>query len=188
MRFPDLPIGIVPVAVDSRLFHFQTQKRLQITLASRKRPLEAAFIQDLFWTCHPEFRSIPWVNLQGTNETQVAAILRDTAVYLALCRFESCPLTILEAMASGCVVAGFTGLGGRQYATDRNGFWADEDDCIEAAERLAQGVRLITEGGPRCSDLLEAGHVTARYYSRERMARSLIDYWKRFLAGLTPSQ
>ena len=111
----------------------------------------------------------------------MAAILKDSAVYLSLGRFESCPLSILEAMASGCIPAGFTGLGGRQYTTQRNGFWADEDDCIQCTEKLIQAVRLAIEGGPRRSDLLEAAHATASYYSRERMAQSVVDFWRRFL-------
>ena len=60
---------------------------------------------------------------------------------------ESVGLTTLEAMASGCVCAGFTGIGGRQYATPDNGFWVDDDDCMAAADALAQAISLVREGG-----------------------------------------
>jgi hypothetical protein len=182
LRFPRLPVSIVPVYIDREQFHMEVNKKVQVAFAPRKRPLEVAFVHDLFQTMHPEFRNVPWVQIDGLTESQVASTLRETAVYLSLCRMESCPLTILEAFSCGCVTVGFTGIGGRQFTTMRNGFWAEEDDCIDCAEKLAEAVRLVTQGGARCSDMLEAIQTTARLYSRERMARRLVEVWRGFLA------
>ena len=110
-RFPGLPLRTVPVMVDPAVFHFQANKKLQIALAPRKRPMEAAFVQDFFRATHPEWRAIPWIEISGRAEKEVAALLKDSAVYLSLCRFEAVPLSIMEAFACGCVVAGFTGTG-----------------------------------------------------------------------------
>jgi len=186
LRFPSLPLAIVPVYVDHELFRFQgspNQKKLQIAYTPRKRPFEMAVIRDLCLARHPEFHAIPWIKINGVSEAQVAATLNETAVYLALCRFEASGLTILEAMASGCVVAGFTGQGGRQYTHARNGFWTEEDDCFACAEALAQAVRLATEGGPRYRDVLEAALDSTRPYSRPRMAKGLVEFWEAFLKG-----
>lgn len=182
-RFPSLPTTHVSVCVDTDLFHFQSQKKLQIAYAPRKRALEAGFIHDRFRAEYPEFRGIPWVQIAGVSEGQVAQVLRGSAVYLSLCRFEALPLSILEAFACGCVVAGFTGFGGREYTSERNGFWAAEDDCTDCIAKLAQAVRLVTNGGPMHSDMLEAAHITASCYSRERLARRLIEFWRAFLGG-----
>jgi hypothetical protein len=183
LRFPSLPQAIVPVCVDRERFHFQGPKKLQIAYTPRKRPFEMAVIRDLCLARYPQFHAIPWVKIDGASETQVATILNTSAVYLALCRFEASGLTILEALASGCMVAGFTGQGGRQFTNARNGFWAEEDDCIGCAEQLAQAVRLATEGGPRYRDVLEAADESTRPYSRQHMARSLAEFWRAFLSG-----
>jgi len=183
MRFPSLPLAIVPVCVDHERFRFQGAKKLQIAYTPRKRSFEAAVIRDLCLARHPEFHAIPWVKIDGVSESQVAAILNETAVYLALCRFEATGLTILEAMAAGCVVAGFTGQGARQFTTARNGFWVDEDDCFACAEELARAIRLATEGGPRYRDVLEAAQDATRPYRHEQMAKSLVDFWQAFLKG-----
>jgi hypothetical protein len=182
-RFPALPTILLSGFVDHRLFHFQPQKRLQIAFAPRKRPLEAAFIRDLFRAQYPDFATIPWVEIAGVAEQKVAQILRDSAVYLALCRLEALPLSILEAFACGCVVSGFTGIGAREYTTASNGYWAEEDDCLDCVRQLAKAARLVTGGGPMHSEMLEAASVSAKYYSRDRMAERLIDFWRSFLGA-----
>jgi len=183
MRFPSLPIAMVPVAVDLTLFGGQRQKKLQIAFAPHKRPMEAPFIWDLFCAKNPQFASIPWVEICGAAEKQVAEVLAQSAVCLALCRFESFSMTILEALASGCVTVGFTGFGARQFTTARNGFWAEEDDCIQCAELLGQALSLVTAGGPRHADLLEAARDSVSCYGREQLACSVVDFWQRYLVG-----
>jgi hypothetical protein len=183
MRFPYLPVALVPVYIDQQLFRPLATKRLQIAFAPHKRPMEAAFIRDLFRARNPQFESIPWVEVSGATEKQVAGLLNETAICLALCRYEACPLTILEALAAGCVTVGFTGFGARQYTTARNGFWVGEDDCLDCAEQLGHAVRVVVEGGPLYHDLVEAGLGTARDYSRDRMVRSVVGFWEGFLRG-----
>ena len=179
-RFPTLPTTHVPVFIDHRLFHFQSEKRLQIVFAPRKRPQEAAFIRDLFQATYPEFRKLPWVEVAGVAEQKVAELLKQSTIYLSLCRFEALPLSILEAFACGCVVAGFTGFGAREYITVNNGFWAAEDDCLDCVEQLARAVRLVAAGGSMHGDMLEVAHLAANYYNRERLARRLVEFWRAF--------
>lgn len=182
-RFPALPVSLVPVVLDLKTFCFEASKQLQIAFSPRKRPLEATCIRDLFASAGPPFSSIPWVEITGKSEREVAAILRRSAIYLSLARFESVGLSTLEAMACGCVVAGFTGQGAREYTHENNGFWAAEDDCVACTDQLIRATRMVIAGGPPHSDMLEAAHLTAQYYSRERLRRRLVEFWQRFLAG-----
>lgn len=178
-RFPNLPVNTVPNFIDSARFSCPREKKLQIALASRKRKMEAAVIHDLFRAENPSFASIPWVEIHGQTEAETAAILRDSAIYLSLCRLEACPLMPLEAMASGCILAGYSGGGGQEYATLANGFWAPEDDCLSGAAALSAACKLVTEGGARYQERIEAGRLTARIYCRERSAEALARYWRR---------
>ena len=65
-----------------------------------------------------------------------AAAMGEAGVFLSLGRLESLGLTPLEAMACGCIVAGFTGIGGQEYASPANGFWAAEDDFPSCIKQL----------------------------------------------------
>jgi glycosyltransferase involved in cell wall biosynthesis len=86
-------------------------------------------------------------------------------------------MTTLEAMASGCLCAGFTGIGGDEYATPDNGFWAPEDDCEAAADALAEAAAVAAEGGAELARRLEAGFETARAWSYAVFLQRLETVW-----------
>lgn len=182
-RFPGVDLFLVPYPLDTRLFRGSEPKRLQIAFMPSKRALEAAVIADLFRAENPVFRSIPWIELAGFTETQMAQILGETAVYLSLSRFDSFGLATLEAMSCGCVVAGFTGFGGMEYAASKNGFWAQEDDCFGCTDQLKRAVELATRGGDQYRDVAEWAIKTAEQYSLERFKRRLLATWETLTAG-----
>ncbi len=182
-RCPSQPIYIVPNYVDTALFRPAAPKRLQVAFAPRKRPMEAGIIEDLFKAENLEFRSVPWVPISGLKEVEVARILGESALYLSLCQHEAFALSILEALACECVVAGFTGFGARDYTNSSNGFWAAEDDCLEATDRLAQAARLYVEGGERLRDLREVSAATVHLYERSQFVRRFLNAWRSILAA-----
>jgi glycosyltransferase involved in cell wall biosynthesis len=177
-RFPTVSIFLVPYPVDTTLFRPQPVKRLQIAYVPRKRPAEVVVINDLFRAENPQWAGIPWVQIANVPEAEVARILSESALYLSLCRFEAFPLTLMEALASGCVTAGFAGIGGRDMATTGNGFWAAEDDCLDCVDQLNKAVRLAVEGGGRLQELVETAVRTAGMYGRERFVARLTACWK----------
>jgi hypothetical protein len=185
-RLPGQDIHFVPNYVDRQMFQPQAVKRMQIAFPPRKRPQEAAFIQDLFRAENPTFRAVPWVALTNLSERALARTLGESALYLSLPRFEAFPLSPLEALASGCIVAGFTGFGGRDYTTAANGFWAAEDDCLDGATQLALAARLVVAGGNVYRAFREAAHYTVAAYSRERFQARLLACWRQLAPEALP--
>ncbi len=177
-RFPALEIFLIPYPLDRMTFKPRLPKRFQIAYAPRKRPLEAAFVRDLFQAENPGWKPVPWVVIEKMPEAEVARILGESAVYLALGRFEACPLSALEAMASGCIVAGFTGTGGWDYATSRNGFWAAEDDLLGCTAQLTEAVRMASEGKQRYQEMCGDAQAAAAVYSDERFLACLLECWR----------
>lgn len=176
-RFPALDIAWVPVFVDNQVFRLGSQKHLQIAYSPRKRPLEAEFIKDLFSTENPQW-NVRWVPIAGIGEPEVARILAESAIYLSLCRFEACPLSILEAFCAGCITAGFTGFGARDYTTTANGFWAAEDDCLDVVMQLGRAMRIVTDGKASYSDMLSTAYADAQRYSRQAFETRLVRFWE----------
>ena len=125
---------------------------------------------------------LPWLAIEKMPEGEVARILAESAVYLALGRFEACPLSALEALAAGCIVAGFTGTGGWDYATARNGFWAPEDDLFGCATQLAEAVRMAAEAKQRYQAMIADAQATAAAYTEERFRSRLLQCWRQLAA------
>jgi len=140
IRHPQIRAHVIPCSVDRDIFKPAPVKTDIIAYMPRKRPVEAAYIRDMFKFQHPRFKEWQWREVANVSESQAAKMLGEARVFLSLSRLEGLGLTPLEAMASGCIVAGFTGIGGREYASPENGFWAGEDDfpaCIDALARAA---------------------------------------------------
>lgn len=182
MRFPGLPAHYTPFFIDENRFVPASAKTLQIACVPRKRALEMGFIHDLFRARYPQYAHLHWHVLQGANEATVAKVLGECAVYLGLARLEAHGMTTLEAMAAGCIVAGFHGVaGGSDSATAANGFWADEDDVIGCTQQLAAAVRLAESGGAGHAAMSKAARDTAWAYRREEAARHLLAFWREYL-------
>ena len=175
--FPHAAVETIRCFADERLFRPGAKERVG-AFVPRKRPFEAAAIRAMHARLHPEQR-IGWIRLEGAAEAQVADAFARASVHLSLSRLESVGMTTLEAMASGCVCAGFTGIGGREYATPDNGFWVDEDDCVAAADALAQAISLVEAGGAPLRHYMEASIETARTWSYAAFRQELEAVWSR---------
>lgn len=177
--FPGADVEVVPCFVDDAIFRPGARKTPAIVYSPRKRPFEAKCIRGFFQHFHAPHAALPWTELMGRSERDVAAALGEATLFLSLSRLESVGLTPLEAMASDCVCAGFTGLGGREYATAENGFWVEEDDALAAADALAEAADLAASGGARLARYLEAGRETVGQWSPARFREALEAFWMR---------
>lgn len=135
--------------------------------------------------------ALDWLAIDGLSPDGVAEALRGCHVFLATGFPEGCPLPPLEALACGCVVAGFAGFGGfdymRQVEPDGhrpsvplrdvpwggNGFYAADNDVFGAALCLEAAAKLWTEGGETLAGVLENGKRTAGGYGKAECLDSL---------------
>lgn len=179
-RHPRVTAHLIPCGIDSELFRPRS-KRERIAFIPRKRPVEGPFIRDLFRFRYPEFRDIEWLPLDGKSEREVAAALGESSVFLALNRLDGFGLTPIEAMSSGCVVAGFTGIGGLEYATEANGFWAKDDDFSACVRQVAEAVRLSRETGARREAYSAACARTISLYTPAIFADAIGAAWAKIL-------
>jgi glycosyltransferase involved in cell wall biosynthesis len=170
-------VPVTPYALDHARFR-PRPKRLQIAYMPRKRPGDAAFIRRCFAGAFPDLARIAWIEIQGQSEDRVAELMGESAVFLSLSWREGFGLPPLEAMACGCLVAGFLGGGGVEFGTAENGLWCDDDDLFGAAMRLGEAVRGIEAQSPALAAMIEAGRRTAAGYTIAAMDAALVDYWR----------
>lgn len=110
---PELPVRLVPNAVDSGLFAPRAPDRPRVSWFPRKRPREAGLLRALLRR-DERLAGVELCELVDAPRDEVAAVLGVTTVFVALGHSESFGLPVAEALASGCLVVGYDGGGGHE--------------------------------------------------------------------------
>jgi glycosyltransferase involved in cell wall biosynthesis len=170
-------VSVLPCYIDRDIF-FPRTKVMQIAVVPRKLPVEARFIQKLFKLKYAHLSSLPWQFIESKTEAETAEIFGKSSILLALNARESFGLVPIEAMASGCIVVGFHGYGGLEYATPENGHWFSPEYMEEVADALAGVVDALERDDPSLVRMREAGAVTAARYTRQHTRDALSRFYQ----------
>jgi hypothetical protein len=184
-----LPSTLVRPGVDIQRFRPAAVRHLQIAYMPRKNANDLQQIQGLFRSRFPHLRSVPWIAIDEVPQAEVARRLGESAVFLATGYPEGFGLPPLEALASGCLVVGFTGRGGGEYLRHgQNALVAADGDVVGAADRLGRAIELLQRDPPAAASLVAAGLATAARLSRAASERAILRCWRRWLrAGPPPA-
>jgi hypothetical protein len=113
--FASLPVHVARNVIDESVFHPGTAaKSRRISFVPNRRPEQREF---LFHLLHARGVLDGWsvTPIQAMSESEVATVLRDSAIFLSFSDREGFGLPPAEAMASGCLVVGFDGQAGREF-------------------------------------------------------------------------
>ena len=176
---PDAAVSVVSACADERAFFVEGDKEKCIAVTPMKREFEYKIIKRLFETLYRDQSEWSWRELREAPEMAVAATFKRSAIFLGLGRFESLGITALEAMAAGCIVAGYAGNGTMEYATPVNGYWAVDDDCEAAARALISAAEVFSKGGSEYLLRRESGLRTAQHWTYDRSVYELDQFWSK---------
>ncbi|MEO5345125.1 MAG: glycosyltransferase [Magnetococcus sp. YQC-9] len=182
-----LPWHVVTPFVHPLFHQTHALKRMQVAWMPNKRPGEAPVIQALFRQRYPEFREVEWVPIVGMSRKECARVMAESTVFASLSHLEGLGLPPLEAMAAGCLVCGFTGHGGSDYATPENGLWVKEGDHAGFADAVARSLNWADSFGREAILQKAAGQATAARYSRSRFEEELQTAWRIILGDRWPT-
>ena len=147
------------------------EKNLQIAFSPNKRPVESRFLMGYFQAKYASLAHIPWIPLTQMARPACAQILAQSAIYAAFPLLEGLGLMNLEAMAAGCLVVGYRGHGGSEYATDNNGVWIEDGNHEEFAQKLKDACQLVQSASP--NSYVENAVATAHTFSLENFEQQL---------------
>jgi hypothetical protein len=165
-------VAVVPYHIDQEVF-FPRAKSPRIALMPHKLPRQAVLMQETLHTKYPRLKAVPWEAIDNTTEEQTANLLGRSTVYLSLSSMESFGLVPLEAMASHCIVVGFHGYGGMEYASPKNGYWFSPDQLEEVVDALASVIDRLERGDEALDDMRTAGVETVGRYTRAETKAAL---------------
>jgi glycosyltransferase involved in cell wall biosynthesis len=171
------PAVLCPVGPNFDLFPFRQDKKRQIAYMPRKRSWEAGQIHEAL-VRRGRIQGFDIVTVDGMTQAQVAKSLGESLIFISLMKEEALGFPALEAMASGCVVVGYTGLGTREYFTPETGIPIEEGDT-PALVRAVESAVAEYEADPSRLDGMrrEASRSVTARYSREAFRSGLLQAW-----------
>ena len=106
------------------------------------------------------------------------------AIFLSFGYPEGCPLPPMEAMASGCVVIGYHGRGGREYFDPAFSYPVEVGDVVgfakaveEALKKEAEEPGTLERMGTQAMEFIRAN------YSPEREIEDIIGFWRSIMSS-----
>jgi glycosyltransferase involved in cell wall biosynthesis len=143
--FPTIPVHRARAVLDRRVFHpgeYPATAR-QLAFVPRRRPTEREQLMHILRSrgVLDGWRLVP---IEGYTETQTAQIMRETPIFFSFSEREGFGLPPVEAMASGCFVVGFTGLGGRDYFDPAYSAPVAEGDLLAYARAAEDAMRQFS--------------------------------------------
>ncbi|MFN8439927.1 MAG: hypothetical protein U0175_04110 [Caldilineaceae bacterium] len=111
----DASVTLIPEYVAPERYFVQPDvKQAQIAYTTRKDN-SGEWLQQILTRKGEPFTSFQWLALRNFDEENYAHHLRHSVIYLPTTMQEAMHVSLLEAMACGCLVVGYAGIGGHDY-------------------------------------------------------------------------
>jgi glycosyltransferase involved in cell wall biosynthesis len=120
--------------------------------------------------------------IEDMSEKQTAEVLRESMIFLSFGYPEGFSLPPAEAMACGCIVIGYHGMGGREYFTPEYGFPVEMGDIRGFAHVVEEVIRTCNNNSLVLSNKAKNASAFIRdMYSKEREIEDVVKCWNSIL-------
>ncbi|MFY0643015.1 MAG: glycosyltransferase [Bacteroidia bacterium] len=176
--FPNQLVEHVPIFIDESRFQFHKVKKRIIAYMPQKMESDAKFLLNTL-AIRNKCWDYEFVPIVGKTYHQVAQILKETLIFLSFSYREGLGLPPLEAMASGCIVIGYSGNGGNEFFGTKYFNQIEEGDIISYASKVEEIIEEYGSNRQRLDQLREEGssYVLERY-SKTNTEKALIQSFK----------
>jgi len=143
--FPDLTIGRIRHSLDGGIFHPEPARRTrQIAAVPTKRAAELRQLIDVL-TARGVLAGWQFVRIEHLRESEVARTLQASPLFVSLNKAEGFGLPPAEAIACGCRVVGYHGMGASEFFDEPFATVVDDGDVIGLARAVEEFVGAYSE-------------------------------------------
>lgn len=162
------PAFLVPYWLEREMFTPEKFKKLQIAYMPRRNAEDASMVFKLL-TASGAINDVECVPISGMTLEQVAQTLRESIMFLSFADREGFGLPGAEAIASGCLTIGYTGIGGDEYFERFGGWPIAQQDILTYADTVAQVLNSY-KTNPEKLDAARMKHASAILTNFDRKA------------------
>jgi glycosyltransferase involved in cell wall biosynthesis len=177
-----LPCTVIDCFLDPKVYFDNKKSKLKKISYMSRKTVDGEILRSTF-TKHPKHTDFEWQALKNFSEKDYAKHLQQSAIYLPLYPEEGLNISVLEAMACGCLVVGYSGVGGSDYMIGKG----EKQNCIlvENGNLPAFGTILDEilsqwSNNPASFQMIidQAIQTASRFQNKEKEAKQLGDFFK----------
>lgn len=167
----------IRIGINNKLFYNEFNKKKKIAFMPRK--LEEDIIQILnILKIRDKINDWEFICIDNKTEVEVAAILRESSIFLSFNHREGFGLPPAEAMACGCVVIGYTGIGGAEYFKSEFSYPIEERNIISFVETIENVILMYAIENDKFNKIsAQASEYVSTAYSLENEKKDILFTW-----------
>ena len=179
--FPRIELCRVHYGFDPKLFNNNLRKKKQIAFMSRKLTNDVTQLVNIL-KARGTLKDFKLVEINNAKEEKVAEILRESLIFLSFSHREGFGMPSAEAMASGCIVIGYDGEGGKEFFKDDFCYPIREGDLIDFARTIEKVIEEYEDNKENFSKKSrKASEFILKNYSLEIEERDIVFAWNKIL-------
>ncbi|MEM6683253.1 MAG: glycosyltransferase [Pseudomonadota bacterium] len=174
----------LPLFIAEDRYAFQAEKTFQVAYMPRKRRDSAhTLVKALQAT--PGLDTVPFVPIDGMTASQAAQILRESLFFLSLSKREGFGLPAAEAMATGSVVIGYTGIGGDEFFDVTTGFPVPEENLMQFYDTAVSVIKSYQKDAAPLDQLRQHASATIfQNYPKSAFEDAVLNVFSQFKTSL----
>ena len=180
-------VSLLVNAIETNLFKFKFSGSKVISYMPRKNSSHSRTVLHLLsqqsWFVDSGWQLVPIHNM---SQDLVSSTLQSSSIFLAFGYPEGFGLPLAEALACGCVIVGYDGIGGREISAIGQSFdifrTVSYRDFYSFLKQIRYAIELFQNCPPSLiSNLSAASRVVRNHYSYQNMVSSVEEFLQRIL-------
>lgn len=175
--FPRLKVVRIHPGIDPEIFRGSPVKKKRIAFLANKNVADLTQVINIL-RIRGTIEGYELVPLAGMPESELAAVLSETGIFLSVSHREGFFLPAAEAMACGCIVVGYHGGGAREYMRPELSYPVADGDILGLVSAVEE-VAAALESSPE--SMAEKARAASRFirdhYSLAREEREVVEFW-----------
>lgn len=160
----DIEATLISEYVNEKRYRYAPEvKRPKVCYLTRKER-SATWLHSVLYAKGKPFTEFEWMPLRELSEDEYARHLREASVYISTNMQEGMNTSVLEAMACGCLVVGYSGIGGfymEGAGEARNCILVENGNVPALGEQLEEALRRLSADPAAYAPVIQNGRRTA---------------------------
>lgn len=179
----EVQVDLIANYVDTTKFCYESQQKKRQIAYNARKDISGEILRSIFERKSNRVGKYKWVLLENLNEDEYARVLVESEIFLATSPQEGIPTSVLEAMAAGCVVIGYAGVGGNDNmigsGDGQNCFLVENGDIPAFGSLLEEVLRDAGTGDGHKRIIGNARATAARFGDYHGEGESLKAYFQK---------